>query len=235
VIHPAKPDAWLPAVWTSPDGKTWTLVVLPATLPQHPFGSFAFGRGVYMGIIGDTVWRSTNLTNWNRVLALPSGSADGREPVVRSYGTDFVAAVTGPKGDSFAYRSVLGGSWQRADLGGPIENLVGTSSGFAAVMAQPDGSMLAMGSINGSTWWQLSDLPIANGQCNLDMLLCYGPAGILDGFAYSSDGVNWQSVPWAAGLPGSLAYGPSPDPMFVTMFSGGNGGPAAVYVIQPGP
>ena len=237
VIHPAKPDVWLPAVWTSTDGMAWTPVSLTGDLPQQTMGPLAFGRGAYVTVIGDSVWRSTDLAHWVKTLGLPSGSANGREPVVRFDGSVFVAAVTGPKGDTFAYWSSDGQKWWRADLGGSIATLVARASGFVAIVSRSDYSMLAMGSPNGSSWSQLSALPVVGGQCDLDMLLCFGAAGITDGFSYSPDGVDWQRVAWAVGLPGSFEYGPSPDPMFVTFFAGSGTGnsAAAVYVIQPHP
>jgi hypothetical protein len=237
ITHAAAPDLLLPAVWISTDAATWTRIALPANLPQIWVSNLAFGHGAYVAGIGDELWRTTDLTHWSKVQVVPSGSADGPALVVRFDGSTFVAADTGSTGNSFAYWSSDGLRWTRADLGGSILTLVARASGFVAVLRQSDYSTVAMGSANGYTWRQLGALPILSSQCNRDMLVCVQPGGMAEGWVYSSDGVSWRAVPWPAGLPsGNFAWGPSPDPMFITVHSDGSAAAdIAVYVIQPQP
>jgi hypothetical protein len=233
MTHASQPGIWLPAVWTSADGTTWGLVKVATILPQQPMGPIAFGNGAYVVVIDDSLWQSTDLAHWSKVQQLASGTADGRQPVVRFANGWFAASVAGSKGDSFVYYSVNGRTWHVANVSGAVQTLVARPSGFVAVLLARDYSMPVVGSADGRLWKPLGALPIVNGQCNLDMLLCTDAMGITHGFIYSADGVDWQNGPWPAALTSNLAWGPSPDPMFVTVFSGPDLSTTTVYVIQP--
>ena len=119
---------------------------------------------------------------------------------------------------------------------GSILTLVARPSGFVAIVRPSDDSLVAKGSADGYTWTQLSTLPTIRDFCNWDMLTCTRGA-MSEGLVYSSDGVSWQLVPWPAGLPsGGFDLGPSPDPIFMSVFVGdGSGWDSAVYVIQRQP
>jgi hypothetical protein len=217
------------AIWTSADAKSWTRITLPANLPKESW-SVVFGKGAYVGLGDDELWRSTDLAHWSKVQALPAGSS-----FLRFDGSAFVAAD--PTGNSFAYSSNDGLTWTRADLGGSILTLVARPSSFVALVNKSD-AVVAMGSANGRTWTQLGTLPAVVGdQCNWGMLLCGKPGSTSEPWLYSIDGLSWQAVPWPAGLPsGDFEWGPSPDPIFITVMNGsGAAADSAVYVIQRQP
>jgi hypothetical protein len=114
-----------PAVWTSPDGLTWTRVGPgnAATGGTVTDVAWAGGHWVAVGNIGGqaTAWTSNDGTTWQ---PRPSGSGLEGTTIHRivAVGTGFIALGESTPGNGAAWQSADGTSWTQLDTGDMFNN-----------------------------------------------------------------------------------------------------------------
>jgi len=175
------------AIWTSPDGRSWTLAARHGITPQRPGdqvfvltatadGFLAAGQAQVAG--GGTqavIWTSRDGVTWQRLTAAQLGlTPPGQRVLSISYaaarGDDTVISGTLGTGGSGTWLSTDGGSaWTRVTVpAGPgaqdtISGLASDGSGLIAVRPGLAGDGIAYFSPNGLTWQYSATLGAADG------------------------------------------------------------------------
>ena len=193
------------AIWTSPDGRTWTLEHDKRTPPRGTAlrrivadgpgflasASFEYSEGYTKPVPPVTagIWRSTDAIHWSPIPGSPLGV---REVIRTSSGS----VAIGLKGDGDAahpvsWRSADGGSWTSVEFPPPDgpsggtaiypQRLVGGAAGLLALGERADdSSAVGWSSPDGMTWTPFDPTWILDG-ATVDLAYASGGSVLLIG------------------------------------------------------